>query len=837
MKYHAIPLTGIGLLVAGAVTAIWLSHVSQPGPVSSQASVKTPLHIPTALPTQSSISSLPKNKQFQQFQLTKYLTVEAALLGITDNMSLYFKDQNSEVTVDPERSWIPASTIKAYVAIEAFRQRRVGLIDFGQTVTIQPENVVPTELETDEFPRLRAGTQVTIEQLVDSMIIQSDNTAYNTLMDILDRRSINRTLKDLGMTETVAGEKLNLDDQQFQQDLQVPGRQANTTTVKDLATLFNLLYSKQIADSDEILSVFKRQKINSMIPALLPAGIAVAHKTGDWAPIYHDGGIIYKPADPFTLVVFTNANDVNAIAQIAKVAYYQNADSVGMETGKSVSSAVVSPKHIYPRVYLAASPLFVSKAVLGEATALSSQTTYTVQAGDSLWKISERFYGTGDQWESIARRNYITDPSSLSEGTKLIVPLRRNNAGDENVVSPKITAADLGITTRDLTVDTGDVGSIADAKIMPGSIFYGTKILLENLAIQASGDTPGKIHAYLEVVKNRLSEIKTLSAKGDTGNVQALFDASENALKKATDTAQSSTNPQLYLLQIKQLSDLHYAVLARNIRAISRGQKEKIIDTLYLFYKRNQREVQPAVQANVSANPIQQEPIIGTVVKTSGNTATIKFDNGATKDMLLTAVTSTRDFHSASTDASPSLAVGSRIAVIGQTTRTGNIIPTFILHNIPKALPGKVQGTVLEINSKNDTMEIEDQKGKVDHVVINDATSIKAKDTNVTIEGIKAGSQVSVVGETQKTTSITSSQTPSSVPGRQPAAQGSQPGSPVDSFKATSITVTKNSSGVQEKVDVVQTDKTQKDTKKPADEPKKPAPVTLPPVLPTGSGK
>jgi beta-lactamase class A len=53
-----------------------------------------------------------------------------------------------------------------------------------------------------------------------------------------------------------------------------------------------------------IIDIHKRLNINDRIPAGLPAGTVVAHKTGNVTGIYHDAGIVYS-ARPYVLVVLT----------------------------------------------------------------------------------------------------------------------------------------------------------------------------------------------------------------------------------------------------------------------------------------------------------------------------------------------------------------------------------------------------------------------------------------------------------------------------------------------------------------------------------------------------
>ena len=52
--------------------------------------------------------------------------------------------------------------------------------------------------------------------------------------------------------------------------------------------------------------------------------------------------------------------------------------------------------------------------------------TYTVQAGDSLWKISQKFYGDGNQWRRIyeANKGTIKDPDVIHPGQTFTIPAK-----------------------------------------------------------------------------------------------------------------------------------------------------------------------------------------------------------------------------------------------------------------------------------------------------------------------------------------------------------------------------------------------------------------------------
>lgn len=67
-----------------------------------------------------------------------------------------------------------------------------------------------------------------------------------------------------------------------------------------------------------------------------------------------------------------------------------------------------------------------STAGPAEKAAPAGATTYTVEAGDSLWKISEKFYGDGNQWRRIyeANRDEIKDPDMIHPGQTFTIPAK-----------------------------------------------------------------------------------------------------------------------------------------------------------------------------------------------------------------------------------------------------------------------------------------------------------------------------------------------------------------------------------------------------------------------------
>jgi len=84
----------------------------------------------------------------------------------------------------------------------------------------------------------------------------------------------------------------------------------NSATARSLMQILVRLARRSVvspAASDEMIAILREQHFNEGIPAQLPAGVSVAHKTGD-RPVYHDAAIVYPPQHgPYVVVILTSA--------------------------------------------------------------------------------------------------------------------------------------------------------------------------------------------------------------------------------------------------------------------------------------------------------------------------------------------------------------------------------------------------------------------------------------------------------------------------------------------------------------------------------------------------
>jgi beta-lactamase class A len=203
---------------------------------------------------------------------------------------------------DADEPIITASLYKLAVLAEAERRVEAGELRYGDTITIEEEDI--TADGSFEAP----GTRLTLDEALEVMITISDNGAALALWHVLGPENINTTLRAAGINDFHVFTDWDED---------------NVATPRAVGTLLALLAKRQLisaAASDRMLARLGRQQINDRLPAGLPEDVVVAHKTGNLPGLTHDAGIIFTPSGPRVVVAMTwDADDAAAYAFIANV--------------------------------------------------------------------------------------------------------------------------------------------------------------------------------------------------------------------------------------------------------------------------------------------------------------------------------------------------------------------------------------------------------------------------------------------------------------------------------------------------------------------------------------
>ncbi len=194
-------------------------------------------------------------------------------------------------THDADVAFITASLYKLGILAHVETLIDAGQLKYTDTIEIQPEDI------TEDGSYELAGTVMTVDEALEAMITVSDNGTALELWHSLGPDNINATLQKLGLTAFHIAS--NDDDD-------------HTATARVIGQYFTLLAQRKLvspAASDRMLARLKRQTINDRLPAELPAGTVVAHKTGNLGFATHDAGIIYTSSGPRIVVGMTANTD------------------------------------------------------------------------------------------------------------------------------------------------------------------------------------------------------------------------------------------------------------------------------------------------------------------------------------------------------------------------------------------------------------------------------------------------------------------------------------------------------------------------------------------------
>jgi beta-lactamase class A len=218
-------------------------------------------------------------------------------------------------TLDGKTEWFfhaddafhAASTMKVPVLIELFHQVREGKLKLDDPLLINNEfhslvdgSIYKLDATDDSEAELykAAGQTRTLRQLSELMITVSSNFATNLLIEKLGVDNIRATVHSLhadGMNVMRGVEDIKAYEKGMN----------NTTTARGLLVLLEAIAQGKAVDQEssrEMIEILERQKFNEGIPAGLPPGTRVAHKTGEITKIHHDAAIVFAPR-PFVLVI------------------------------------------------------------------------------------------------------------------------------------------------------------------------------------------------------------------------------------------------------------------------------------------------------------------------------------------------------------------------------------------------------------------------------------------------------------------------------------------------------------------------------------------------------
>ncbi len=229
-------------------------------------------------------------------------------------VSLYAKNLTTGATyeLNGDRRVRTASTIKLAIMVEAFAEAASGKLDWNRRVTLDAAHKVSGSGILTEFSD---GTQVPMRDLVNLMIVMSDNSATNMVLDVVPGDAVNARMQSLGLVQTrVLRKILNNHDPNAAgeagrtEDGRKPDNQKfgiGMTTPHEMVTLMEKLYRGQVVSPDAsaaMIAILKRQRYHDAIGRWL-RDTDIASKSGALDHLRSDVAIVYTKDGPIAMAI------------------------------------------------------------------------------------------------------------------------------------------------------------------------------------------------------------------------------------------------------------------------------------------------------------------------------------------------------------------------------------------------------------------------------------------------------------------------------------------------------------------------------------------------------
>lgn len=263
-------------------------------------------------------------RQFPLHQKIK-TQVEQEIEKYSDvKIGFYFNDLSNAgwFGVNEDEKFIPASLLKLPMLISYYKLRESEPDLFEKQIQFQGKDFNP-DRNTTEASTVEPGNVYTVKQLLDTMIVDSDNNALELLYEFR-KDALSEVFEDLQAPLPDTRNEIAAKD---------------FLSPKEMSKFFLVLYHGSYlkkSDSDEALQLLSKVKYNDGLVAGVPSNTVVSHKYGERKIIiangdvqneFHDCGIIYFTKNPYKVCIMTKAKDQTIeeaseiIAKISKIVY------------------------------------------------------------------------------------------------------------------------------------------------------------------------------------------------------------------------------------------------------------------------------------------------------------------------------------------------------------------------------------------------------------------------------------------------------------------------------------------------------------------------------------
>lgn len=279
-------------------------------------------------------------------------SVAAALPG-TLGVAIRYLPDGPEFALRADEHFPPASVIKVPVLVEVFAQAEAGTIDLARRVALRDGDRVGG---SGVLQHLMPGLLPTVRDLAELMVVVSDNTATNMLIELVGAERVNARMRALGLPITTLAGKLGLSypvgnlPPDRRADPAIPTNRGSCTTPREMCRLFEALWRGGVvspAASREMIRIMEHQNFMELARYLplddlteqdgrAQSSVTIASKSGAINGVRNDVALITARTShgvfPYIVSAFTRDVEdsrlwtvenvaLRAIADVSRLAY------------------------------------------------------------------------------------------------------------------------------------------------------------------------------------------------------------------------------------------------------------------------------------------------------------------------------------------------------------------------------------------------------------------------------------------------------------------------------------------------------------------------------------
>lgn len=229
--------------------------------------------------------------------------------GMAEEVSVYLRDLNNGpyLGINDDAEFSPASLLKIPIMIAYYKEAESNPDILKKKVKLDVDQDYNSweSLQSPHFVKI--GEEYTNEELINAMIVSSDNNAMVKLSSSMSIALQDDVYKDLGVT--------------------IPGQKGlnDFMTVREYASFFRILYNASYLSpeySEKALKLLTGIDFKDGMRAGIPAQVKVASKFGEreykGAKQLHECGIVYADDRPFLLCIMTRGDDLSELTQTVR---------------------------------------------------------------------------------------------------------------------------------------------------------------------------------------------------------------------------------------------------------------------------------------------------------------------------------------------------------------------------------------------------------------------------------------------------------------------------------------------------------------------------------------